>query len=464
MKTKVLKTIREYNLIEDKDNIVVGVSGGPDSMTLLYVLLDIKKEIHMNIYVAHVNHGVRGKEADEDEEYVRKISKSLGLPFYSKRIDMEGYAKENKLSSEEAGRKLRYEFFREILSSVGGGKIAVAHNKNDQAETLLMRFLRGTGIDGLKGMEYKKGDIIRPLLDISRKEIEAYVSERHIQTRLDKTNLEPIYNRNKIRLELIPYIEKNFNPNIIETLSRTSKVMMLDSSFLEDYSWKIYYEIVKVQNESSIILDKGLFLKQDKSIMQRVIRNSILKINGSLQGFTERHISDIVNLFKDNTTGKSIDLLNGIVAKTSYDRLIIEKGQNVEKKSLNYKLNIGGTTNIEEFNLSLETTVLPIEKFKINFNNRFIKYFDYDKIEGNLFVRNRLKGDKFVPFGMKGKKKLKDLFIDEKVPKEDRDTIPLIADEENIIWVVGFRTSELYKITASTKNVLAIKYYNNYII
>ncbi|MFS8542049.1 MAG: tRNA lysidine(34) synthetase TilS, partial [Tissierellales bacterium] len=188
MKEKVLDVIRKYNLIEDKDNILIGLSGGPDSMALLFVLLEIKEYIDFNIFIAHVNHGVRGKEALEDEKFVEELANRLNLPYFSKTVNMDEYAKIKKMSSEEAGRELRYEFFREVLSKIGGGKIAVAHNKNDQAETLLMRILRGTGLEGLKGMEYKKGDIIRPLLGIERKEIENFLKERNIEYRIDRTN------------------------------------------------------------------------------------------------------------------------------------------------------------------------------------------------------------------------------------------------------------------------------------
>ena len=189
--------------------------------------MDIREIIDFNIYIAHLNHGVRGKEALEDQLFVEQLAKKLGLTCYSKTVNMDEYAKKTGLSSEEAGRKLRYDFFREILDKIGGGKIAVAHNKNDQAETLIMRFFRGTGIDGLKGMEYISDDIIRPILGIEREEIERYLKKKNIETRIDKTNLEPIYNRNKIRLELIPYIEENFNSNIIDTLWRTSRIAPL---------------------------------------------------------------------------------------------------------------------------------------------------------------------------------------------------------------------------------------------
>lgn len=458
MKDKVLEVVKKYKLIEEGDNIVLGLSGGPDSMALLYVLLDIKKAIDFNIYIAHLNHGVRGKEALEDQLFVEQLAKKLGLTCYSKTVNMDEYAKKAGLSSEEAGRKLRYDFFREILDKIGGGKIAVAHNKNDQAETLIMRFFRGTGIDGLKGMEYISDDIIRPILGIEREEIERYLKKKNIETRIDKTNLEPIYNRNKIRLELIPYIEENFNSNIIDTLWRTSRICSIDSDFLEQYAQKSYNSMVKKKLKDSIILDGEKFVEEHESIQRRIIRNCILDIKGDLQGITEKHILDVLMLFLERGTGKSIDLIDNIIAKTSYDEFIIEKKYIIEqKKDYMYKLDMEGTTYIDEIGYSFNVKVLPVTDIdKIDKNKRFIKYFDYDKIKGDLYVRNRKAGDRFVPYGMKGTKKIKDYFIDEKIPKDKRDSIPLLTDDENILWIVGYRSSELYKITPNTKRVLVV--------
>lgn len=458
LRDKVLSTIREYNLIQENDNIVVGVSGGPDSMALLYVLLEIEPLIKFNIYVAHVNHGVRGEDAKSDQLFVEEIAKNLNLPYYTKNVNMIEYGKEKGISSEEAGRELRYGFFREILDSVGGGKIAVAHNMNDQAETLIMRFLRGTGIDGLKGMDFKTKDIIRPILGIDRGEIESYIENNNIKTVLDKTNLEPIYSRNKVRLELIPYIEKNFNPNIINTLWRLSRIASMDSEFLEEYSEGRYNNIVKNQDKHSIILDGGKLFEEDKSIQQRIIRIAILKINGSLQGITEIQISSVINLFMGSNTGKEIHLSNNIIAKTSYGDLIIEKGINRYVNKYFYELKFLGLNVLEDIGYSFNIEIFPKDDgFTMN-KGKNIKYFDFDMVKGNLAVRNRLDGDRLIPFGMKGTKKLKDYFIDEKVPKEMRDKIPLIVDEENILWVVGYRTNDLYKVTKKTKIILSISY------
>lgn len=462
LKEKAMKTILAHNLIENNDNIVIGVSGGPDSMALLYFLMDIKDKISFNIYVAHLNHGVRGEEAVLDEKYVEEICFELGLPFYSKKVDMNEYAKIHKMSSEESGRKLRYDFFRELVDKVGGGKIAVAHNKNDQAETILMRIMRGTGIDGLRGMDYRRGDIIRPLLDVSREEIEEYLKDKNVEARVDKTNLENIYSRNKIRLELIPYMEENFNPNIIDTLWRNGNIIGYDSDFLQGYSQKVYSQLMKKETKSSIILNRSVFKEQHIAIRSRIIRNALLKINGSLQGFTQNHINDVMDLFIGDKTGKEIHLVNDTIAKTSYDDLIIEKAENKKVEKFNCPIRINDVTYIKKNDCFFETKVLPIEKVKINCGKRFIKCFDYDKIVNGLKVRNRISGDRFTPLGMDGSKKLKDFFIDEKIPKEERDAIPLIVDGKEIIWVVGYRMNEKYKVTSNTKNVILIKYYKNY--
>ncbi|WP_353094405.1 tRNA lysidine(34) synthetase TilS [Tissierella praeacuta] len=458
MKNKVLSSIREYDLINENDNILVGVSGGPDSMALLYVLLEIKDSIDFNIHIAHVNHGVRGEDAKSDQIFVENVARKLGLPYYTKDVDMIKYGKEKGISSEEAGRELRYGFFRGILTKLGGGKIAVAHNKNDQAETLIMRFLRGTGIDGLKGMDFRTKDIIRPILGIDRKEIEAYIEKKKIETVLDKTNLEPIYSRNKVRLEILPYIERNFNPNIVNTLWRMSRVSSIDSEFLEEFSESRYNIIVKNQDKHSIILDGGKLLDEHKCIQQRIIRMSILKINGSLQGISEVQISTVINLLSTFDTGKEVHLSNNIIAKLSYGDLVIEKGINKNNINYSYSLRFPGFNIIEDIGYSFNIKIFNMDKDFIMNKDKNTKYFDADKVKGKLVARNRINGDRFIPFGMRGTKKLKDYFIDEKIPKELRDKIPLIVDDENIIWVVGYRTNDLYRVTKKTKRILLISY------
>ncbi len=458
MEDKVLSIIKEYNLIEENDNVVIGVSGGPDSMALLYILLYVRQVINFDIHVVHLNHGVRGKDAKKDQLFVEDQCKRLNLPYYTKNVNMVEYGKEKGITSEEAGRELRYGFFREILKDQGGGKIAVAHNKNDQAETVIMRFMRGTGIDGLRGMEYISEDIIRPILSVNRQEIENYIEENKIETVLDKTNLQPIYSRNKVRLELLPYIEENFNPNIIDTIWRISRISSIDSKFLEDYTKKKYNIIVKKDEQNGIILDGKKILDLDKSIQQRIIRTAIQKINGSLQGITEAHVLSVLNLLVKGNTGKGVDLINNVIARLDYNDLILEKEDTEKYKDYYYEFPYPGVVNIEEIGYSFNVDLIDINgKYKFERSNH-IGYFDLEKIKGNLYLRNRRIGDSFSPFGMEGSKKIKDYFIDEKISQDLRDEIPLLTDEKNILWVVGYRTSEIYKVTDNTKRILKISY------
>ena len=294
MKNLVRKTIYKHKMIDRDDKIVIGVSGGHDSMTLLYVLESLKEELKFEIVVAHINHGIRGEEADEDEQYVKSISQELGLPFYSCKVNMDEYAKEHKLTSEESGREIRYDFFRKTLKGVGGTKIAVAHNKNDQAETLIMRFMRGTGIDGLRGMEFKTRDIIRPLLEVERSDIEKYCEDSGLLPRIDYTNAMPIYGRNKIRLELLPYIEETFNSGIINTLYRTSEIMKIDSDFLMKYSEEKFLESLKKSSSSSVVLDIKKISVLDEAIKTRVIRHAIEHLNSNLKGIEKKHIKQVM--------------------------------------------------------------------------------------------------------------------------------------------------------------------------
>lgn len=458
MREKVKSNIEKYKLIEEFDKVVIGVSGGHDSMALLYVLKSLKSEFNFEIIIAHINHGVRGKEADNDEEYVEKIAKSLDIPFYSFKANMDEYAKIHKLTSEEAGREIRYEFFRNILKKERANKIAVAHNKDDQAETLLMRFMRGTGVDGLRGMEFKTREVIRPILNINRSEIEEYCMELEITPRLDKTNLMPIYGRNKVRLELIPFIKNTFNNGIINTLFRTSEIMKTDSDFLNEYTEEKFKDSIKESRKIRLVLDIEKVKSLHIAIKTRVIRRSIEEINSNLKGIERKHIIDIIQLIDIGKTGKKINIINNIIVKISYDDLIFEINDKTTDISFNYKLDLDNTLDIYELGSKIKARIYSKKNMEIDFNNKLVKCFDYDNIKSGIYVRNRKNGDKFIPLGMNGSKKLKDFFIDEKISKEEREKIPLVLDGDEIIWVVGYRISEKYKVGSSTKNVLVLEY------
>ena len=305
MKEKVLETIKKYNLIEDGDKIVIGVSGGPDSIALLNVLLEIKKDniINFNMVVCHINHMIR-EEANDDEEYVSDFCKKYNIEFYVKRIEIEKVAKESRIGTEEAGRNARYEFFYEVLEKTSSNKIATAHTANDNAETVLMNIIRGTGTSGLKGIEASRDNLIRPLIKCTREKIEEYCEKNNLNPRIDKTNFENIYTRNKIRNMLIPYIKENFNPNIIEGINRLSNLSKQENDYLEEQTKKAYEEIVINAKNDEIILDLNKFNLQELVIKSRLVLYTINILFGTRNGIEKKHIEDIIKLCSNNIGNK----------------------------------------------------------------------------------------------------------------------------------------------------------------
>ncbi len=306
MKEKVIQTIKKNKLIINGDKIVLGVSGGPDSISMLDILRKIKEEniIQFDIVVAHINHLIR-EEAVEDEEYVKKYCEKNGIECYIKRIDVQELAQNKKIGTEEAGRKARYEFFDEISQKTSSNKIAVAHNKNDKIETIIMHVLRGSGTSGLIGIEpIRDNKYIRPLIECERKEIEEYCDNQKLEPRIDKTNFENEYTRNKIRNIVIPYIKMEFNPNIIETINRLSDVVKEEETYINKIVEQTYKKLLIEKSKKEIVLDLKQFNEQDEVIKNRVILYTVKLINGSIQGVEKIHIRDIVKLCNNNIGNK----------------------------------------------------------------------------------------------------------------------------------------------------------------
>lgn len=303
MEDKVIETIKKYELIQAKDKIVLGVSGGPDSISMLDILRQIREEFDFEIVVAHINHMIR-KEAIQDEEYVKKYCEKNNIKCFAKRIDVIDIANNKKIGTEEAGRLVRYEFFDEVLKQTGSNKIAIAHNKNDKVETIIMHVLRGSGLSGLKGIEPIRGNIIRPLIECEREEIEKYCDENRLEPRIDKTNFENDYTRNKIRNIVIPYIEKELNPNIIETIDRLSEVIKKEDRYLEKVALDVYDKILIKQEPGQIMLELKGFNEQDEVIKSRIILYTVKKLFGSSQGIEKIHINDIIKLCNNNIGNK----------------------------------------------------------------------------------------------------------------------------------------------------------------
>lgn len=326
LEEKVRKTIREYNLIEKNDSIVVGVSGGPDSMTLLSILLKLKEEFNLKIYVAHVNHMLR-ENAIKDEEYVKEFCEKNNIEMFIKKANISEIAQKEKIGLEEAGRNIRYNFFEEVLKNTKSNKIAIAHNLNDKTETIIMNTLRGSGVSGLKGIEAKRKKYIRPLIEIERYEIEKYCIENKINPRHDESNDDNTYTRNKIRNIVIPYIKNEFNPNIIKTLNRLSEIIKEEDEYVQSETEKIFKEILLTDEKNKIELDPRKFNNQEKVIQKNLILLAIKKVKGSTQGIEKVNIDDIIKLCNNNIGNKLIrpvkQLEIGIKNKRIYIKNII---------------------------------------------------------------------------------------------------------------------------------------------
>lgn len=454
MRDKVIEAIDRNKMINKGDKIIVALSGGPDSLSLMHVLSTLVDRYEIKLYAAHVNHMLRGSESDEDEATCRRFCEKNNIEFFSKSIDINAMANENNISTEMAGRDARYKFFEELLKKLDADKVALAHNLNDQAETVLMRLMRGTGIEGLVGIKPVRDEIyIRPIINISRKEIEDYCEENTLLARIDQTNYEPIYSRNKIRLELIPYIQQNFNSDIISTLNRMCELMKRDESYIQENVIKVFQKYCDIGEDKVIIYKDAFYLHP--SLISRVIRRALLEIKGDINNIQSIHIDNIIDLQKSNT-GKFTVVPREILVKNVYGNIEITRQKKNCKENINIIRELKfGDNNIKE--LGIKISIRPIEdsknvKFKSNDN---IKYFNSTNVK-HISLRFRKNGDRFSPLGMKGSKKLKDIFIDLKIPREERDFIPLLCFDEDISWIIGHKISDKFKIHEGVKNIIEV--------
>ena len=321
----VIKTIEKYNLIQNGDKIVIGVSGGPDSICLLHILNSLKEKYNLQLFVAHINHQIR-ENAKIDEQYVSQFCKKIDVPLFVLHTDVLNIAKQEKISTEEAGRNERYKFFDEILKKTKSNKIAIAHNSNDKAETVIMNILRGSGISGLKGIEPKRDNkYIRPLIETTREEIEKYCKDNNLETRHDESNDENLYNRNKIRNIVIPYIKKEFNNNIINTINRLSIVATEESEYINKIVEKEYNNICIKQDKNEIELNLKKFNSLDVIIKRRLILYSAYKLNHHTKGIEKVNIEDIIRLCNNNIGNKFLIPTKGLKVLLKHKNILFIK-------------------------------------------------------------------------------------------------------------------------------------------
>jgi len=453
---KVLSTIEKYHMIKKGDRILVGVSGGADSLALLHILVHLQASLSIQVYAAHVNHGLRGDEAKADALFVEEKCREWGVPFFLKEEDVHHLSKVWRISEESAGRVVRYQFFEQVLNEIGGHKIALAHHRDDQAETILHHIIRGTGMKGLQGMSpVRDGKYIRPLLEVSRAEIEEYCRKNKLEFRVDRTNQESCYTRNKIRHLLIPFIAKEFNPNISETLVRMAEILREEEDFLQGICAEISAKICRAK-EDLVEIEKAGFLSCHRAVKRRILRLSLEKLQHGLQELQLSHIDGVIDLVESSSVGSMLYLPGNILAYHDYDVLRLSiRAPAGPVGPIEYPLKIPGSVKVPEMGIEVSAERI-VKKGVLEFQPMCI-FIDGDVVSGDLKVRNRRDGDRFKPIGMKGTKKLKDYFIDKKIPRLKRDLIPLVADERNIIWVAGYQIHDDYKIRDGTRNIIKIQ-------
>ncbi|NTV78172.1 MAG: tRNA lysidine(34) synthetase TilS [Clostridiales bacterium] len=444
-------------MIQADDLVVVGVSGGADSVCLLSILNDMKKELSLELVVVHVNHGIR-KTAYKDALFVEEICKNYQIPYFLVEDDIRKIAREEKLSEEEAGRNLRYESFYKILDQYEKEKhkkvkIAVAHNQNDRAETLLFNLLRGSKIKGIAGIVPVRDVIIRPMLGVSRDEIEAYLEENNILYCQDETNDSDQYTRNKIRHHIIPYVEKEICTASVAHLNEFAELMEMTEEYLMQQTMVAYYKIVKEENNSFLIREES-YACESQLIQSYLVHLVICKLAGSKKDITSVHVKAVMELY-DRQTGKNVSLPYGIIARKTYEGIILEQKRDESLPIEARKLSVPCSLYVEGLG-KVNLAVFPRENMGEIQEKTYTKWFDYDKIDESLMLRMRETGDFLAVNSQNGTKSLKEYLINEKIPKENRDSIFLLADGKHILWVIGHRISEKYKITSETVRVLEV--------
>jgi tRNA(Ile)-lysidine synthase len=466
----VEKTIATYKMLRPKDSVVIGVSGGPDSVALLHVLFLVAPRFSLKLCVAHLNHCLRQNDSDKDAQFVEILAKKYDLPCYTHKKDVRKYHIENKLSLEEAARRVRYTFLNEVANTKKYNKIAVGHHRDDNAELILMNLFRGSGTQGLSGISpVRDHKIIRPLIKLNRSEIIDFLSQNNLEYVFDASNADTKYLRNKVRHDLIPLLKTEYNPKISETLNRLSSIIRSEEEWIDDVVHAFYEKTVLDIQENCIILSVLMLNRYHPALQRRIIRTTIEKIKGDLRRIRFVNINSIIGLLENRSAYGKLDLPDGIRIQRDRDALHVfkerrmscglsEKDSHSDTFTFEYQIEKLESVFIKEIGATIKFTELGMEKvFDYRYTGQHTSFFDKNTLSFPMVIRNFRPGDAFKPLGVGGTQKLKKFFIDKKVPRTKRIKCPILLSRGKIIWVVGHRIDESVKVMPSTRNVLKVE-------
>lgn len=447
----------EHNLVNFSDKLVIACSGGPDSMALISVFEALAPKYNLSLFVAHAEHGIREQSSLDDANYVKNYCKEHHLPFFLEHLNIKNKLDNKRESVETLARRLRYEFLRKVALQVDSKKIVTAHHLNDQAETVLQHLLRGAGADGLIGMKPINNGIIRPFLSVYREDIERYCLDKNIKTCIDETNSSLEYERNRIRLDLIPRL-KQYNPNVVTAICNSAKIIEQEHDFILFYVKKLYNSCRVIDNE--FCFKKSLILNEHKAIRLAFYRYIITKIQANLENIGFTHIDKIDKFLYNGHTGAFLQLPKKLRVKINYDEILFYKESKILPKK-QYNIAVGMDMQVDlPYNKSITIKkITRADLWSLSGNDHC--FIDADKIRGTLVIRNRKDGDRITPKGMKGNKKIKDIFIDNKIPVDKRCEIPLVCDDESIVWIAGIQQNAHYILDENSNNILYLKLKNN---
>ena len=463
MYQRVKAYVEKYHMLQENDHVIIGVSGGADSVCLLFMLKEFKNEMPLELTVVHIHHGIRGDSADADERYVKALCRQLGVRYLAFHENVEQYAKEQSLTLEEAGRNIRRQIFEKVCKEKNGTKIALAHHQNDNAETLLWNLSRGCGLRGLGGISPAEGDTvryIRPLLCVQRCEIEAFLQEKGISYCTDETNLEDHYTRNRIRNHVIPYLEQEVNPQAVMHMSETMEQMRAVWAFMEQEVQKCRERYVEKrpcgsaedlyeerENVPELLIKEELFRDVDKTVRSFLIHALLCELAGRRKDIEQVHVRLIEDLARLQT-GRKISLPYKMTAEKCYDGILLDRSdlKTGEKEDAGNE----PAVHMRMFEQTAETGAFP--------KKTYTKWLDYDIIKSTVKIRHKESGDYITIDRNGGTQSLKKYFINAKIPREDRDKIWLAADGSHILWIIGYRQNQAYQITDKTKRILEIEF------